>query len=340
MHKLSRRSSLRALGLGAGALLAVPRMASAAEKVSVRLKWLPQAQFAGFYVAKAKNFYADSGLDVTINPGGPNINSESLVSAGSDTFGVGGGTDSILFGRVKNLPIAAISMAFQLSPNILVARKSSGIVSPKDFRGKKVGTFFTGGQYTLYALLAKAGIAQSEVTIVPQGTTVTPFVDGELDVITTVSYNTLITLKNRMKEEELALIVPDNFGVVSQYDPIITSEKVIAEKPQVVQSFLGSTLKGWKYAFANKKEAIDIVMAAGASGSLNRPHQEAMLDEVEKLMLGAGGREKGLGLMDKSRIASQQAVLVEFKAIPGPVDLDKAFVSRFWDAVPDTDKKV
>jgi NitT/TauT family transport system substrate-binding protein len=65
-----------------------------------------------------------------------------------------------------------------------------------------------------------------------------------------------------------------------------------------------------------------------------------MLDEIERLMLGAGAREQGLGLMDKSRIATQQAVLVEFKAIPAPVDIDKAFVSRFWDAVPDADKKV
>ena len=340
MHRLSRRSSLRALGLGAGALLAAPRIASAAEKVSIRLKWLTQAQFAGYYVAKAKGFYADNGLDVTINPGGPNINSEALVSAGSDTFGVGGGTDSILFGRAKNLPIVAIALCFQLSTNILVARKSSGIVSAKDFRGKKVGTFFTGSQYTLYSLLAKAGVPQSDVTIVPEGTTVTPFVDGELDVITTVIYNTLITLKSRMKGEELTLIVPDDFGVSSQQDPIITSEKVIAEKPHVVQPFLNASLKGWKYAFANKKEAIDIVMTAGASGNLNRQHQEAMLDEVEKLMLGAGGKEKGLGLMNKTRIAAQQAVLVEFKAIPGPVDLDKAFVSRFWDAVPDADKKV
>jgi NitT/TauT family transport system substrate-binding protein len=327
--------------LGAGALIAVPRFASAAaEKVSVRLKWLPQAQFAGFYVAKAKGFYDAAGLDLTINPGGPNLNSEALVSAGSDTFGVGGGTDSILAARVKNLPIVALALEFQLSANILVARKSSGITSPKDFRGKKVGTFFTGAQYTLYSMLAKAGVPQSEVTIVPLGTTVSPFVDGELDVITTVSYNTLITLKSRIKEDELTYIRPEQYGVVSQNDPIITSEKFVAEKPQVVQSFLGASLKGWKYAFANKKEAIDIVMAAAASANLVRAHQEAMLDEIERLMLGEGAKEQGLGLMDKSRIATQQAVLVEFKAIPAPVDIDKAFVSRFWDAVPDADKKV
>jgi NitT/TauT family transport system substrate-binding protein len=336
MLKLSRRT----LGLAAGALVVGPRLASAAENVSVRLKWLPQAQFAGFYVAKAKGFYDAASLDVTINPGGPNLNSEALVSAGSDTFGVGGGADSIMAARTKNLPIVALALPFQLSPNTLVARKTSGIKGPKDFRGKKVATFFTGAQYTLYAMLAKVGVPQSEVTIVPLGTTVSPFVDGEVDVIMTVSYNTLVTLKSRVKEEDLVLMRPDDFGVASPADPIITSEKVVAEKPQVVQSFLGATLRGWKYAFANKKEAIDIVMAAGGSANLVRTHQEAMLAEIERLMLGAGGKDMGLGVMDKTRIATQQAALVEFKALPAPIDIDKAFVTRFWDAVPAADKKV
>lgn len=336
--KLSRRGSL---GLMTAAVIGAPAIGfAAAEKVTCRLKWLPQAQFAGYYVAKAKGFYEGAGLDLTIVPGGPNLNSEALVSAGNDTFGVGGGTDSILSARVKNIPIVALALSFQLSANILVARKSSGIKGPKDFRGKKVGTFFTGAQYTLYSLLAQAGVPQSDVTIVPIGASVSPFVDGEIDVITTVSYNTLITLKSRIKEEDLTIIRPEAFGVWSQNDPMVTSEKVITEKPQAVQAFVGASLKGWKYAFGNKKEAIDIVFAAAPTANLVRSHQEAMLAEIERLMTGGPAKEKGIGVMDKVRIAEQQKALLEFKALPSEVDLDKAFVSRFWDAVPDSDKKV
>jgi NitT/TauT family transport system substrate-binding protein len=81
-------------------------------------------------------------------------------------------------------------------------------------------------------------------------------------------------------------------------------------------------------------------MAAAAGGSLVRSHQEAMLDEVERLMLGFNGKTKGLGYMDKVAIGAQQDVLIEFKALPAPVDIDKGFVTRFWDTVPDADKKV
>jgi NitT/TauT family transport system substrate-binding protein len=122
------------LGLAAGAFVVAPRLASAAEQVSVRLKWLPQAQFAGFYVAKAKGFYDAAGLDLTINPGGPNLNSEALVSAGSDTFGVGGGADSIMAARTKNLPIVALALPFQLAQHAGGAQDVESRVG--DFRGK------------------------------------------------------------------------------------------------------------------------------------------------------------------------------------------------------------
>src|ERR1700683_1662570 len=142
-----------ALMLSFGALAA-----HAAEKVSVRLKWIPQAQFAGFYVAKAKGFYSDAGLDMTINPGGPNINVETLVASGADTFGLASGTEGSLYAREKGLPLVTIAMSQQMTPFAFVTYDDSGIKSVKDFKGKKVAVWFTGPQYTLYSLLAHEGV--------------------------------------------------------------------------------------------------------------------------------------------------------------------------------------
>jgi NitT/TauT family transport system substrate-binding protein len=124
--------------------------------VSVRLKWLAQAQFAGFYVAKAKGFYDQAGLDLTINPGGPNLNVETLVASGNDTFGLAGGTETVLLAREKGLPLVCIGVTVQKTPFTYVAYKDSGITKVKDFAGKKVATWFTGTQYTLYSMLASA----------------------------------------------------------------------------------------------------------------------------------------------------------------------------------------
>ena len=168
---------LTAVAVSAALWAAMP--ASAAEKVSVRLKWLAQAQFAGFYVAKAKGFYEEGGLDLTINPGGPNLNVETLVASGNDTFGLAGGTETVLFAREKGLPLVCIGVTVQTTPFTYVTYKDSGITKVKDFAGKKVATWFTGTQYTLYSMLASAGVKQSDLTIVPQSGSLAPFVEKD-----------------------------------------------------------------------------------------------------------------------------------------------------------------
>ena len=120
--KLRSRFALRsiALGLAAAGLIAAGSPAEADDKVSLRLKWLNQAQFAGYYVAKEKGFYKDERLDVTINPGGPQIVAENLVASGADDFAHGGGLETAMTAREKGLPIVVLAPLFQKTPFLLV----------------------------------------------------------------------------------------------------------------------------------------------------------------------------------------------------------------------------
>ncbi|MDO9357928.1 MAG: ABC transporter substrate-binding protein [Polaromonas sp.] len=326
---------LAAVAASMALLSALP--ASAAEKVSVRLKWLAQAQFAGFYVAKAKGFYDQAGLDLTINPGGPNLNVETLVAAGNDTFGLAGGTETVLLAREKGLPLVCIGVTVQKTPFTYVTYKDSGITKVQDFAGKKVATWFTGTQYTLYSMLAAGGVKQSDLTIVPQSGSMAPFVEKQFDVAAATYYNELNTLKEQGLGDKLTLIKPDDYGVVVQQDTVLVSEKYRNEKPQQVQAFMNATVKGWKYALQNKKEAIDIVMAA--SPSLNRAHQEAMLDEFEKLVKAGKGGTDGILAIDLPIVEKMQTQLVGYKALKAPADLSKAYDASFWTQVPVADKK-
>jgi NitT/TauT family transport system substrate-binding protein len=311
--------------------------ASAADAVSVRLKWVAQAQFAGVYVAKAKGFYDEAGMDMTINPGGPNVNVETLVASGADTFGIASGTEGVLYSREKGLPLVCIGMSQQMTPFAYVAYTESGINSVKDFKGKKVATWFVGPQYTLFSVLAHEGIAQSDLQIVSQPFSMQPFIDKQYDVATVTLYNELNVLKEQ-GITNIKLFLPDDSGVTTQQDAIVTSEKMIKEKPAQVQAFLNATLKGWKYAFEHKSEAVDIVLAAGSG--LERKHQELMLDEIQKLMVAKAGGSEGLGAIDLKSIADVQKSLVDFKAMKAPVDLAAAFDSSFWAKVPAADKKM
>ncbi|MDO6588138.1 ABC transporter substrate-binding protein [Salipiger sp. 1_MG-2023] len=305
--------------------------AQADEEVTLRLKWLTQAQFAGPYVAEAMGFYDEEGLDVTIQPGGPNINVETMVASGANTFGIASGTEGVLASRAKGLPIKAIGIDQQVTPYVYVTKPDSGIKTAADFKGKKVATWFTGPQYVLYSVLAANGIEQSDVNIISQSVTLQPFIDGEFDVATATLYNEYNTLLAKGLTD-LVVISPEDSGMVSQQDAIITSDKMIAEKPEVVQGFLDATLRGWKYAFEHPEEAIDMVMDAGTG--LDRDHQTKMLEKVQELMTGTTGTSEGLGYLNMDAISTIEKNLVKYKAIDESVDITTAFDSSFWENVP------
>jgi NitT/TauT family transport system substrate-binding protein len=322
--------------LGALALvaLAVATSASAvaAEKASMRLKWVTQAQFVGFYVAKAKGFYDAEGLDLTINPGGPNLNGETLVASDADNFAVAGGIENLLAGRAKGLPIVGIGMMLQRTPSAYVVHADSGIKSPKDFKGKTVSTFFTGAHNTLAAVLAKEGVAATDVTIVPQAVTMAPFLDRQVDVATVMLFNELNVLRARGLGKSLVVMSPEDYGVSFPSDAVITSEKMIKERPKTVQAFMNGSLRGWKHAIENQVEAIDILMKVAPG--LDRAHQTAMLAEYAKLMVADAGAANGLATLDLGKLEAVRKFQLDRKALATPISLSDTLNTSFWSAVP------
>ena len=329
-----RLAKMLATACIAGVTLAIIPVANAAEKVSMRLKWVTQAQFAGFYVAKAKGFYDAEKLDMTINPGGPNINGETLVAANSDNFAVAGGMENLLAARAKGLPVVGIGLMLQRTPSAYVTRSTSGIKSPKDFKGKTVSTFYSGAHNTLFAMLSKEGVPQDEVKIIPQAVSLAPFLDGQVDVATVMIFNEMITLRNR--GVDLTVFRAEDFGVNFPNDMIITNEATIKQRPQVVQAFLNASLRGWKYAAENQEEAIDILLKAAPG--LDRKHQTGMLSEYVKLITADRGTRDGIGYLDMDRRGAVRTLQIERKAVV-PVPMESTVNQTFWDAVPVAYKK-
>ena len=336
---LSRRRLLAAAPLAGAASAFLPITRTAGQdlpKLTLRLKWLPQAQFAGFYVAVAKGYYKAEGLDLTINPGGPNLLTENLVATGADTFGLSGGTDSVLAARDKNLPIICIGVAHQRTPFVFVARQDGPIKTLQDFRGKTVTTWFTGANHVLNGMLAKAGVKPDELTIQPQQVSVTPFVEGKIDVVTATVYNEFYTLASRMGKDKLLSFVAEDYGITFPRDTLIVSETTAKQKPDQVKAFLRASIKGWKEAFADPKAAVDTVMAIAPT--LDRAHQEFMLGSVRQLMTAGKAGESGLFWIDPTAIKTTHDFFLEYKVLPKPVDLAAAFDASFLQAIPAADR--
>ena len=324
------------LALAVSLCVSGPAEAKDLEKASVRLKWLPAAQFAGYYVAKDKGWYEAEGIDLTINPGGPNIIGENLVGAGTDTFGHGGGAASLLQARAKQLPIIGIGMLFQETPYRFVALPKSGIAKFADLKGKKISTWFTGTQFILQGLLKKEDLL-STVQVVPQAASMQPFLQGQVDAATVTIYNEMQVLK-RDGVTNLVTFNPADMGVNLPNESIIANEKVVRENPKLVQAFLNASLRGWVYALTHPGEAVDSVMKAAPS--TNRVNHEDEIVELPKLMLYGDGASKGIGYLDMKQLEFTDKFLVESGVLKEPVDLAKAVDTSFWEKVPAKDKIV
>jgi len=328
-------AGFRAAVLGSAVVLSMSSQAQALEEVSLRLKWLTQAQFAGFYVAKAKGFYEEAGLDLTINPGGPNLNADSLVASGADTFGLTGGVESHLAARDKDLPLVAIGVLHLKTPYTFVAYDDSGIETLEDFKGKTVSSWFSGSQHTLRAMLATAGLKEGDYELVPQSVSMNPFIEKDVDVAVATLYNEYQTLLEK-GIKNLRLFQPDDFGITVQRDTLVATEQMIKEKPELVQAFVNASLKGWHYALSHQDEAVDIIMEADPS--LERGHQEAMIKMIDEVMTPEGASM--LFEIQYDALQKQQDILMEAGVFSKPVDVKAAFDDSFLKAAPDDIKSI
>jgi NitT/TauT family transport system substrate-binding protein len=336
-RKLGLQCLLTVIVLSGGLLLADSALAQQLTNVSLRLKWLASAQFAGYYVAKDKGWYAAEGLNLTINPGGPNIIGENLVASGTDTFGHAGGAASLLQARSKGLPIIGIGMLFQETPYRFIALPKSGIRKFSDLRGKTLSTWFTGPQFILQALLKSQGIPLDQVHIEAQATSLEPFIQGKVDAAIATVYDELPVLR-RQGITDLVIFNPAEMAVNLPNEAIIVNENFAKDHRNLVQSFLNASLRGWVYALTHKKEAIDILMKSLPGG--NRQHQEDEIEQIPALMLYGHGKTDGIGYIDMSTLEFTNKFLVDNSVITSSVDVPKSVDVSYWQRVPDQDKKV
>lgn len=266
-----------------------------ADKVTLQLKWVTQAQFAGYYVAQDKGFYTDENLDVTIKPGGPDIAPAQVIA--------GGGADvvldwmpSALATREKGVNIVNIAQPFKTSGMMLTCRKETGIKSPEDFRGKTLGVWFFGNEYPFLSWMSQLGISTTGgadgVRVLKQGFNVDPLLQKQADCISTMTYNEYWQIIDAgLSPEELVVFKYQDYNVSTLEDGIYVMEddlKNAAFKDKMVR-FVRASMKGWKWAEKNPDAAADIVLNNDTSGAQTEKHQRRMMREIAKLTAGSNG---------------------------------------------------
>jgi NitT/TauT family transport system substrate-binding protein len=276
-------------GLAAGS-------ANAAEKVTIQLKWVTQAQFAGYYVAQAKGYYKDADLEVTILPGGPDTAPPQVIT--------GGGADviidwmpSALAAREKGVPLVNISQPFKKSGLEMTCRAETGIKKPIDLKNRTVGVWFAGNEYPFLSWMSKLKIktdgSPGGVKMLKQGFNVDPLIQKQADCISTMTYNEYWQVIDAgFKPNQLVVFKYEDEGVATLEDGLYVLEGKLADGNFVnrMAKFVKASMKGWDYARKNVDDATKIVLAADTTGAQTEKHQKRMMGEIAKLLDTGDGK--------------------------------------------------
>jgi NitT/TauT family transport system substrate-binding protein len=269
--------------------------AARAEDVTLQLKWVTQAQFAGYYVALAQGFYEDEGLNVTIKPGGPDVAPAQVLA--------GGGADviidwmpSALAAREKGLALVNIAQPFKRSGMELTCRNDSGVTSTAEFPGHTLGVWFGGNEYPFLSWMSKLGLSTDGgaegVTVLKQGFNVDPLLQKQAACISTMTYNEYWqVIDGGLTPEELTVFKYEDEGVATHEDGLYVLEPNLADPVfvETMAKFVRASMKGWKYAEENQQEAADIVLENDETGAQTEEHQLRMMGEIAKLTEGSDG---------------------------------------------------
>jgi NitT/TauT family transport system substrate-binding protein len=283
-------------GLAALLGLSFAASAQAADKITLQLKWVTQAQFAGYFVAKDKGYYKEADLDVTINPGGPDVAPPQVIA--------GGGADvvidwmpSALASREKGVPLVNIAQPFKRSGLQLTCRAETGIKAPADLRNKTLGVWFSGNEYPFLSWMAKLGYktdgSSGGVKVVKQGFNVDPLLQKQADCISTMTYNEYWQVIDAgYQPSQLVVFKYEDQGVATLEDGLYVIESKLRDAAFVgkMARFVQASMKGWALARGNPDDATKVVLANDTTGAQTEKHQKRMMGEIAKLLDTGNGK--------------------------------------------------
>ncbi len=296
------------------------------DKVTVQLSWFHSVEFAGFYVADQKGYYADENLAVTLKPGGADILPSQAVADGKADIGVTGG-DQLLIARSQGLPLKAIAAVFRQSPVALMALADSGIKTPQDLVGKRIGVispnYDNNNDIQLLAMLKQAGIDQSKVKlVVTEDYSVGSLTSGAMDVYSGFAMNEAVDAK--LRGLNVNLILPQDYGVSIYANVLFASQKTLDERSDVMQRFVRATFKGYQYAIEHPDEAGDLALKY--DNTLDVKFQRASM-QAEIPLIDTG--DVPIGTMDSPVWQNTNDILLQQGLIKSAVDTSTVFTNKY-----------
>jgi NitT/TauT family transport system substrate-binding protein len=306
------------------------------DQVSLQLQWFIQTQFAGYYAALDKGFYADQCLDVTIVEGGVDIVPQQQLADGAVDFALAW-VPKALASREAGANIVNIAQVFQRSGTLQVSFADAGITSPADFAGKTIGNWGFGNEYEIFAALTQEGLdPASDVSLVQQQFDMVGLLSGDIDAAEAMTYNEYAQVLEAVNPDTGELYTPEDFNVVS-YEEVgvgMLQDAIWADAERlgsddayrdIAVRFVTASLQGWAYCRDNVQECRDIVVAKGSK--LGNSHQLWQMNEINKLIWPAAS---GVGMLDEAAWDRTVQIAMESANLEGATVLTAPPTDGAW----------
>lgn len=232
----------------------------AAEKITLKLNWIPGGDHCFYFVAKDLGYYEANGLDVRIERGQGSGDTVTRVEIGTVDIGLAD-TGTLVVARSKGAKVKVIAMIYSNSPNGIKTIKGSGIHSPKDLEGRKVGVPAGDAQRVLFPALAMANNVDmkkvSLINIMP-GAKAQSLAAKRVDAVFDWIVGNMGYWEAGLDKDKLVLIPWSEWGVNPYGNALMASDKTIKERPDMIRRFLDATMKAWKWSLENPEKAIAI----------------------------------------------------------------------------------
>jgi NitT/TauT family transport system substrate-binding protein len=268
--------------------------------IKLQLQWLPQAQFAGYYVALDQGYFEDEGFDtVDIVPSGGDIVPQDALVAGDVDFAIAWVPKVLGTLEASGAELTDIAQVYQKSGTLQVSFKDTGVASVGDFEGKRIGSWGFGNEWEIFAAMADEGLDASTVSITTQDFSMNALLDGDVDAAQAMTYNEWAQILEVVNPATGELYQPEDFDVVSYedtagamlQDAIWADTARLADDPAYADAavrFLKAVIKGWVFARDNPEEAASITYDAAINAEAAFPvgpvHQLWQMNEVNKLI--------------------------------------------------------
>lgn len=267
------------LALIVSLLVMIPSLAIGAESVTLQLKWKHQFQFAGYYAALEKGYYAEEGLNVQIREANPETNPIDTVINGDAEYGVG--TSELLISHFHKNPVVVLGVIFQhsplalLSPSGLAGALYSGIESLDDLRNKPL--MIEANSAELIAYLEKEGLSRESLKIVKHTFDTQDIIDGKVAAMSV--YITDEVFEFARLGRPYKLFRPIDSGIDFYGDNLFTTTSELKNHPKRVEAFRRASFKGWQYAMENPGEIVDLIYSRYST----RHSKEHLMFEAEQM---------------------------------------------------------